>query len=112
MPRRPSVPAYCKHAPADKLTVGCRAPTANAKWCTWAYTTLPRAAKRYNQVIAEYLANREADSPATTNDKPRADMSIAEVMVPYLRMVQKHYTKNGKPTSEQAAIKAGAPQAE
>lgn len=61
------------------------------------------AEKKYNRVIAEWLANGRKPMRAQGH---HAGLSMAELIAQYWAFVQGHYVKHGKPTSEQGAIKA------
>jgi hypothetical protein len=56
---------------------------------------------QYDRLITEWLAGgrRSPDAP-----DERHSITVVEVIAQYVRFARSHYTKHGKPTSEQAAI--------
>jgi integrase len=54
--------------------------------------------ERYDRLIAEWLANGRMLTPG-------ADITVAEVMVRYLRFAAGYYVKDGRPTSELGLIR-------
>lgn len=60
--------------------------------------------KKYAALIAEYSAGAIFDkgSPATVN----SDISVAELIVSYLKFARSYYVKNGKVTDEYACLKS------
>ncbi|MEM8885643.1 MAG: site-specific integrase [Planctomycetota bacterium] len=63
----------------------------------------PETDQAYRRFLAELFAN---DGRVPTHHGGHVALSVAELMADYWSYVERHYVKNGKPTSEQAAIRA------
>jgi hypothetical protein len=64
----------------------------------------PESHEAYARLISEWRSNgcRLPAQAATTAEKP---MTLNELMLDYWGFVERHYVKNGKPTSEQETIR-------
>lgn len=92
-----SLPAYRKHRASGQAIVTL----AGRDFYLGPHGT--RASRReYDRLIGEWLANGRA-VPATDG---ASELSIVELMARYWRYVRARYVKNGRPTGEQAPIKA------
>ena len=60
------------------------------------------AKKEYQRRVAEWLAN-DRQLPGRSG---RGPLSVAELIVQYWKHVERHYVKDGEPTSEQGAIRS------
>lgn len=61
----------------------------------------PESRAEYDRVIAEWLSSGRQSRPTTPPDS----ISVAEVLLAYLRFAKSYYVKNGKPTNELAAMR-------
>ena len=90
-----SVPKYRKHRASGQAIVTI---------CGSDFYLGPHGTKashaEYDRLIAEYLANGRSLAA-----EPEVEISVVEALAKYWRHAQKYYLKNGKPTSELAAMK-------
>ena len=91
-----SVPKYRKHRASGQAIVTL---------CGKDHYLGPHGSKtsiaEYDRLIAEYLANGRSLAP-----EPEVEVSVVEVLAKYWRFAKGYYVKNGKPTTELAAMKA------
>jgi integrase len=92
-----SLPKYCKHKASGQAVV-----KVFGRYVYLGPYNTKTSKLEYDRVVAEWLA---AGRPSQTIT-PHAEISVAEVMVAYLRHVKQRYVKNGNPTSEQHGIKS------
>lgn len=92
------IPSYRFHKARDLAVV-----TLNGKDHYLGKYNSPESREAYDRLIAEWLVGRHR--PAATFAGAAADFSVNELCLAYWRYVERHYVKDGKPTSEQDAVR-------
>ena len=64
----------------------------------------PESKAAYDQLISKWLANGRR--PIEVEPEPAPEITVARICVAYLEHCKEYYVKDGKPTEEQAGIKA------
>ena len=90
----PRTPSYRLHRPSGQAVV-----TLNGTDHYLGKYGTPSSREAYDRKIAEWLSNGRAPAGDTET------LSIAELMVRYVRFAESYYRKNGEPTSEVAILK-------
>jgi integrase len=100
MPRKYPQPAYRRHKARNAAVV-----TLNGKNHYLGPWQSPESHERYARLIAEWKRNNgdlSGPKPATPADTP---LTVGELVLAYFRFAKRHYTKNGKPTSEVGCLR-------
>lgn len=97
MPDQP--PAYRLHKPSGQAVV-----RLNGHDFYLGKHDSPASHAEYDRLIAEWLANGRQINRAPA-EGATTDITIAEVMLGYLKFADSYYQKNGEPTKEPAAIR-------
>jgi hypothetical protein len=93
------VPSYCRHRASGQAVVTL----SGQDFYLGPYGT--QVSKReYDRVVAEWLARGR--SPLAAPEADPAGISIAELLVRYLRHADSYYRKNGRVTNEVNAIRS------
>lgn len=103
MPRKPKVPGYCLHKQSGQAFVRLTRKNGKREFVYLGDYGSALSREKYERVVAEYLAARDGAVPSLGFDRR---LTLAEIMVAYLRFAARHYVKDGHATSELAAIKA------
>jgi hypothetical protein len=95
------VPGYCRHKASGQAVVTL----SGQDFYLGPYGT--QVSKReYDRVVAEWLARGRI--PIISSDPDEGGVSIAELLVLYLRHANSYYRKNGRVTNEVNAIRSAA----
>ena len=100
MPKLNRPPAYRLHK-ARK----CAAVTIRGKTYYLGRYGSPESHEQYARLIAEWRLSASG-TPSSTSPNRSADLTVTELMSSYWRFVTAHYVKDGRKSSEQAAIRA------
>lgn len=92
MPRKKNVPSYCHHRASGQAYVKI----AGRRIYLGKHGT-PESHKRYREELGRWQA---------AQDTPPTKLSIGELTLLYFDHAQKHYVKDGKPTSKLSVIRA------
>ncbi|MGC1276346.1 MAG: hypothetical protein WBC44_21800 [Planctomycetaceae bacterium] len=65
----------------------------------------PAAEEKARKVIAEYLTTAKVPETTKVHSKPDIGISVAELFLAYNQHCDRHYRKNGQPTSERNLIR-------
>lgn len=96
MPKSLSVPRYRKHKPSGQAVV-----TLNGKDHYLGPHNSKTSIAEYDRLIAEWLAAGRR----LPQDDPEQPFTVTELLAAYLEHCERHYVKNGEPTSELSCIK-------
>jgi integrase len=94
------LPAYRLHRASGKAIV-----TLNGKDVYLGEHNSQSSRDEYDRVISEWLAKGRAHSVVANRTRPDG-MTIAELLVRYLKFAQTYYVKNGEPTGELHALQS------
>ena len=99
MARKPHIPAYRLHRPSGQARV-----IIGGRHCYLGKHGSDESLKAYSRLIAEHLNghNPEQDVPRST----ASSLLVKELILHFWRFVESHYIRDGKPTDEQAGIRA------
>jgi integrase len=92
----PSTPGYCCHRSTGRAYV-----RLNGRMIYLGPWKSAESRAEYDRVLREYLAHGRR-----TGSTVQGDWSVEEIIAAYLPYVEGYYVKDGRPTSEQASIKA------
>ena len=103
MPRKPGkVPSYCLHKHSGRAVV-----RIDGRDHYLGLFGSPASHKRYEQLVAEWRASqRPVGFPAGKIGNSVPTYSVNEFILQYWKHVQSYYVKRGRPTDEQAGIRA------
>ncbi len=100
MPRKKSVPSYRLHRGSGQAVV-----LVNGRDVYLGVHGTPESKTKYQDIVRRLMADQaKVEMEHTT--KWYTDITLAELAAQYLRHVRAYYVKDGKPTSQQAGIKA------
>ena len=102
MPKTPSprIPKYRLHKPSGLAVV-----RLNGKDIYMGEHGSDSSRQQYARLIKEWLANNGLVVPADELDEVPTDLTINELVLPYLEHAKGYYVKNGRPTREADNIK-------
>jgi integrase len=103
MPHTPKVPSYRRHNQSGQAVVTLRDALGNRRDVLLGKYGTAQSRAEYARVIAEWEAN---DRRLPTTPRKAADLTVNELLLAYYRHAKSYYVKDGKPTSEPAAIKS------
>lgn len=90
-------PSYRLHRPTGQAVV-----TLSGRDFYLGKHGVPASRAEYDRLVAEWLANGRR-LPAA--GEPSADLSVAELILAYVKFADGYYVKNGRPTSEPVTIR-------
>lgn len=91
--RIPRTPSYRLHKPTGQAVV-----TLDGRDCYLGKHGTPESIAEYNRLIVEYISHGRRLSGAN-------DLTVAELVVAYVKFADGYYRKNGKPTGETTNIR-------
>src|SRR5215203_512318 len=92
-------PSYRLHKPSGQAVV-----TIDGRDIYLGKHDTPASRDEYDRVVAEWLANGRRLSSNPDGSGP-SDLTVAELILAYLRYAESYYRKDGQATSEVANIK-------
>lgn len=96
MPGPTRIPSYRLHKPSGRAVV-----TLNGKDHYLGAYGSPESSREYQRVVAEWLTRQQAPPPQPATPAVVTDLSLAELMLAYLRFAAGYYrATDGRPTGE------------
>lgn len=99
--KTPAVPSYRLHRARGQAIV-----TLSGRMFYLGPYGSPESHERYNEVVAQWLANGRRWPAERPQSNPPTDFLVCHLILDYWGHAQQYYVKNDLPTSEQGAIRS------